>query len=65
MRRELLGCFGFAVTLITLVLVSAPHFMPVASAQTGTPPSSTISSSSGPLAWDCCNSFDFGPCMAR
>ena len=59
MRRQLLGCFDFAIALLILVLVSAPHFMPVASAQTATPPSSTISSSinssSGPLAWD------FGP----
>jgi len=52
MRRQVLGCCGFAFALFILLLVYAPHFIPVASAQTGTPPSSTISSSSGPLVWD-------------
>src|SRR5467141_3743283 len=34
------------------VLVVLFHGMPAVSAQTGTPPSSSISSSSGPVSWD-------------
>src|SRR5216683_3173607 len=52
MRRQFLWWSSVAFLLFVLVLASASHYLPVASAQTGTPPSSTISSSSGPLAWD-------------
>ena len=47
------------ITLVTLfsaaVLVLLLHGIPSVFAQTGTPPSSSISSSSGPVSWD------FGP----
>ena len=47
------------ITLVTLLsaaaLVLLLHGIPSVSAQTGTPPSSSISSSSGPVSWD------FGP----
>src|SRR6266446_8486212 len=44
------------ITLVSLLCVAAPvlllHDTPSVSAQTGPPPSSSISSSSGPVAWD-------------
>ena len=50
------------ITLVTLLsaaaLVLLFHGIPSVSAQTGTPPSSSISSSSGPVSWD------FGPVVA-
>jgi hypothetical protein len=52
MRRQCLGWSKFVALLFLLVLGLATRFLSVAQAQTGTPPSSTISSSSGPLAWD-------------
>jgi hypothetical protein len=52
MRRQYPGCFNFAFLLFVLALGLALRFAPIASAQTGAPPSSTISSGSGPLAWD-------------
>jgi len=52
-RGRLLFWISLAVVLLSasaaMVLVTYPH---VASAQITTPPSSTISSSSGPLSWD-------------
>ncbi len=50
--------FAGWITLVSLLSASAlvlVHGIPSVSAQTGTPPSSSISSSSGPVSWD------FGP----
>ena len=48
-------CFGWTTLLVLLLALGAALLFqdtPDAAAQTGTPPSSTISSGSGPLAWD-------------
>ncbi len=49
---------SFVTLLSAAVLVLLLHGMPSVFAQTGTPPSSSISSSSGPVSWD------FGPVVA-